>query len=389
MLALLFLLLPVAVAYGWYMGSRSTQQKKQRRTGKLSRQYVTGLNFLLSDQPDKAVDLFIELLEVDKETIDTHLALGNLFRKRGEVDRAIRIHQNLIARPSLSFEHRSLAMMQLAKDYVAAGLYDRAEVIFDELTDDPDHEVSALKQLLCIYQRMKEWKQAIAVANRLIKAGDKGMSLPLGHFHCELGLLEARQNNEKKALTLFKRALSIDPNCVRANIESAKALIKLKQFESAVEHLTAIIKQDPNLVSETVFLLKVCFSELGERQALEQYLRAALAQGAGMRVAIELAQQEAERVSNEAALALIQTELKKQPTLTGFHALMEFHLKGAEEGSAKNSLQLLKEIVADQVRLRPAYRCTKCGFSSQALNWQCPSCRNWGKVKPIRGLDGE
>lgn len=133
MLELLFLLLPIAAAYGWYMGRRGVRQDAQTKSHHFSRQYVAGLNFLLSDEPDKAVDLFIQLLEVDSETIETHLALGNLFRSRGEVDRAIRIHQNLVARPNLVWEQRHLAMLELARDFLAAGLLDRAEHMLLEL----------------------------------------------------------------------------------------------------------------------------------------------------------------------------------------------------------------------------------------------------------------
>lgn len=130
MLEILFLLLPIAAGYGWYMGRRSLRQNQYHQRKKLSRDYFTGLNYLLSNESDKAVDLFISLLDVDDETIDTHMSLGALFRKRGEVDRSIRIHQNLIARPSLTTEQRDAAMMELGKDYMAAGFYDRAEEIF-------------------------------------------------------------------------------------------------------------------------------------------------------------------------------------------------------------------------------------------------------------------
>ena len=151
MLGLLFLLLPVAAAYGWYMGQRSVRQNQQQQANHVSKQYVEGLNLLLSNQSDKAVDLFVELLQVDSETIDTHLALGNLFRQRGEVDRAIRIHQNLIAREGIDIDQKNLALHQLAKDYLAAGLFDRAEALLIELQEEPDYRQLALKQLLSIW----------------------------------------------------------------------------------------------------------------------------------------------------------------------------------------------------------------------------------------------
>lgn len=153
MLELLFLLLPIAAGYGWYMGRRSVRQDTQKQSNQFSRQYVAGLNYLLSDESDKAVDLFIQLLEVDSETIETHLSLGNLFRQRGEVDRAIKIHQNLVTR-QLTREQRQLALQELARDFLAAGLLDRAEALWNELCDDSDYEETALAQLLIIHQQL-------------------------------------------------------------------------------------------------------------------------------------------------------------------------------------------------------------------------------------------
>ena len=186
MLELLFLLLPIAAAYGWYMGSRNARHRDQEQAHHLSRQYVAGLNLILSDQPDKAVDLFIGLLDVDHETIDTHLALGNLFRSRGEVDRAIRIHQNLIARSNLTLDQRNLSLQQLAKDYMVAGFFDRAEKIFHQLMQEPEHKKFALEQLLAIYQQTKEWEKAIQTAERLVKIGKVRLKKDISHFYCEL-----------------------------------------------------------------------------------------------------------------------------------------------------------------------------------------------------------
>ncbi|HAD40004.1 MAG TPA: lipopolysaccharide assembly protein LapB, partial [Plesiomonas shigelloides] len=163
MLELLFLLLPIAAAYGWYMGRRSARQDEQQEVNRLSREYVAGVNFLLSNQQDKAVDLFLDMLKEDSGTVEAHLTLGNLFRSRGEVDRAIRIHQALVENATLTFDQRLLAMQQLGKDYLAAGLYDRAEDMFSQLVDEPDFRESALQQLLTIYQATREWAKAITV----------------------------------------------------------------------------------------------------------------------------------------------------------------------------------------------------------------------------------
>ena len=177
MLELLFLLLPIAAAYGWYMGHRSAKRDQDDVSNKLSRDYVTGVNLLLSNQPDKAVDLFLDMLQKQEEEnkIESHsqfeaeLTLGNLYRSRGEVDKALRIHQALERSPNYSFEQKLLAKQQLAKDFMAVGFFDRAENFYIALVDEPEFAENALQQLAVIYQKTKEWKKAINVAEKLAK----------------------------------------------------------------------------------------------------------------------------------------------------------------------------------------------------------------------------
>ena len=250
MLELLFLLLPIAAAYGWYMGNRNAQQEKQKQSHQISRQYVTGLNLLLSDQSDKAVDHFIELLQVDNETIDTHLALGNLFRSRGEVDRAIRIHQNLISRSGLTIDQKNLALQQLAKDYMVSGFLDRAEKIFEQLVDEPDHKESALQQLVSIYQQTREWNKAIQHGNVLIKISSKKLKMraTVAHFWCELAMQEQAEGNQSKAIQHFKKALTEDPKCVRASIALSKIHLASEEYNKAIEYLESVIDQDIDFI---------------------------------------------------------------------------------------------------------------------------------------------
>lgn len=218
MLELLFLLLPVAAAYGWYMGRRSAQQTKQDEANRLSRDYVAGVNFLLSNQQDKAVDLFLDMLKEDTGTVEAHLTLGNLFRSRGEVDRAIRIHQTLMESASLTYEQRLLAVQQLGRDYMAAGLYDRAEDMFNQLTDETEFRVGALQQLLQIYQLTSDWQKAIEVAERLVKLGKDKQRIEIAHFYCELALQQMGNDDMDRAMALLKKGAAADKNSARVSI---------------------------------------------------------------------------------------------------------------------------------------------------------------------------
>ncbi|MCG7489474.1 lipopolysaccharide assembly protein LapB [Vibrio sp. Of14-4] len=389
MLEILFLLLPIAAAYGWYMGNRSAQQDKQKHSNQISRQYVTGLNLLLSDQSDKAVDHFIELLQVDNETIDTHLALGNLFRSRGEVDRAIRIHQNLISRSGLTIEQKNIALQQLAKDYMASGFLDRAEKIFEQLVDEPEHKEAALQQLVAIYQQTREWSKAIQYASQLVKLGRKRMRSNIAHFWCELAMQEQAEGDSNRAILHFKRALSEDPKCARASISLGKLYLESEDYKKTIKYMEMVLDQDIDFVSEVLPTLAECYHHLGQEEELLDFLRQCIAAKAGVSAELMLAQMVAQHEDSGSAQELLTRQLVKNPTMKGFYRLMDYHLSEAEEGRAKASLQTLQKLVGEQLKIKPHYRCRKCGFSTHSMYWHCPSCKGWGTIKPIRGLDGE
>ncbi|WP_047043778.1 lipopolysaccharide assembly protein LapB [Vibrio mexicanus] len=389
MLEILFLLLPIAAAYGWYMGNRSAQQDKQNQSNQISRQYVTGLNLLLSDQSDKAVDHFIELLQVDNETIDTHLALGNLFRSRGEVDRAIRIHQNLISRSGLSIDQKNIALQQLAKDYMVSGFLDRAERIFEQLVDEPDHKEQALQQLVSIYQQTREWNKAIHYASMLVKSGKRRMKLSIAHFWCELAILSQSDGDRAKAIHQFEQALKEDPKCVRASISLGRLYLEAEDYKTTIKYMESVLEQDVDFVGEVLPTLAECYHHLGIEDQLLEFLKACMARKAGVSTELMLAQIVAQHEGVTAAQEFLTRQLIKNPTMKGFYRLMDYHLADAEEGRAKASLTTLQKMVGEQLKVKPHYRCRKCGFSTHSLYWHCPSCKGWGTIKPIRGLDGE
>lgn len=389
MLEILFLLLPIAAAYGWYMGHRSAQQDKQKQSHQISRQYVTGLNLLLSDQSDKAVDHFIELLQVDNDTIDTHLALGNLFRSRGEVDRAIRIHQNLISRTGLTIDQKNLALQQLAKDYMVSGFLDRAERIFEQLVDEPEHRESALQQLTAIYQQTREWHKAIDCAQALVKMGRDKNKTNIAHFWCELAMQEKGDGHHDKAIQLFKKALQIDPMCVRASISLGKLYLEHEDYTHTVEYLRRVVSQDIDFIGEVLPIMADCYYHLGQEHELVRFLRECIAHNAGVSAELMLAHLVAKHESTASAQDLLTRQLVKNPTMKGFYRLIDYHIAEAEEGRAKESLLTLQKLVGEQLKAKPQYRCRQCGFATHSLYWHCPSCKSWGCIKPIRGLDGE
>lgn len=390
MLELLFLLLPVAAAYGWYMGRRSAQQDKQQEANRLSREYVAGVNFLLSNQQDKAVDLFLDMLKEDSNTVEAHLTLGNLFRSRGEVDRAIRIHQALMESSSLTFEQRLLAVQQLGRDYMSAGMYDRAEDMFSQLIDEEDFRISALQQLLVIHQATSDWMKAIDVAEKLVKLGMDKQHIEIAHFYCELALQAVSSDDLDKAMSLLKRAASADKQCARVSIMFGRIYMAQHDYAKAIESLQRVLSQDKELVSETLPMLHQCYQHWTDQQQVwTGFLKRCVEENCGATAELMLVEIIEQYEGCDVVQAYINRQLQRHPTMRVFYRLMDYHLADAEDGRAKESLLLLRDMVGEQIRTKPRYRCHKCGFTAHSLYWHCPSCRSWASVKPIRGLDGQ
>ncbi len=387
MFELLFLLLPIAAAYGWYMGDRNAKQKYLNQSNRLSREYVDGLNFLLSNQKDKAVDLFLDMLKEDDGTLEAHLTLGNLFRSRGEVDRAIRIHQALMESPSLTFEQRLLAIQQLGRDYMSAGFYDRAEEMFLQLIDEEDFQQYALQQLIIIYQSTSEWNNAINAASRLVKLGKVNYKIEIAQFYCELAAIAINNNDLDQAYNLLKKSAAADNNCARTSLMLGRVLMSQDKCEQAIECFEKIVHQDKAFIGEALPLLKACYAELNQPQQFKQFLEICVQQDTGNVAELMLADMVEKDNGLDAAQYYLYRELLKHPNLKGFYRLMDYHVADAEQGKAKESLLLLRNMVGEQIKSVPNYRCQKCGFTVNTLYWLCPGCRSWSTIKPVRDFE--
>ncbi|SFN55138.1 lipopolysaccharide assembly protein LapB [Xenorhabdus japonica] len=389
MLELLFLLLPIAAAYGWYMGRRSAQQDKQQSADRLSREYVDGVNFLLSNQQDKAVDLFLDMLKEDSSTFEAHLTLGNLFRSRGEVERAIRIHQSLMESASLTFEQRLLAIQQLGRDYMAAGVYDRAENMFIQLVGETDFRENAFNSLLTIYQSTSDWNKAIDIAEKLVKLGKQHFREDIAHFYCELALQCMGSDDFTDAISYLSKAAQADKNCARVSIMLGRIYMTQGEYSKATDALKRILEQDKQVVSESLPMLQECYQHLSQPGEWQAFIQRCVEEKCGAIAELHMADILEKKEGRDVAQNYINRQLERHPTMRLFYRLMDYHLTEAEEGRAKESLILLRNMVGEQIRTKPDYRCHKCGFTSRSLYWHCPSCRSWDSIKPIRGLDGQ
>ena len=383
----LFLLLPVAALSGWVMGRRSLSKKNSKYCD-IPLDYLKGLNLLLDEQPDKAIDLFIQMLEVNNDTVETHLALGSLFRRRGEVDRAIRIHQNLIARPTLLPAQRAHALFELGQDYMKAGLFDRAETLFGELVDSSPHSEQALEYLLDIYQQEKDWTNAIKIAQRIGVKTSKSFNDLISHFYCEQAETAYKQGEPARATKLYKKALSINKNCVRASLLEGKIEHESGNEVAAIRALKRIEQQDADFLPEVIGPLLHCYKNLDKPEQMLTYLREILTRHDAISIMLNLAELIQFYHDDETAEDFIEDFLHHRPSLRGMDRLIDINIKHAKE-PVQEKLRILKSVTSQLLEDKPVYSCHVCGFNGKTLHWQCPGCKRWDTVKPIQGVEGE
>jgi lipopolysaccharide biosynthesis regulator YciM len=382
------LLLPIAAVSGWLTAStvRSSEQHKRNKNNLFPNHYLLGVNFLLNEEPDKAIDVFSKMLTVDSETIEIHLALGNLFRRRGEVDRAVRIHQNLIARPTLNRLYRAQALLALAMDYLSAGVLDRSERLFLELIDLKEHVATSLKCLLNIYEQENEWQKAIHIANQLKVYSDDDLSSIVSHYYCELAEISIKEHRFDQAKKLLDRALSINTFCVRASLLLAEMKIALGQYKHAKYYLQSIKTQNPDFLSETLAPLVRVYRALDKEEDLIVYLQDVLKEFPSISVAVVLSKQLRKLRDEHVAADFFTDYVRKYPSVWGLHQLIGLHLSSVD-GEAKEDLTLLHRLTQSLSDERLPYRCAHCGFISKKLHWQCPTCKKWDMVKPVYVLE--
>jgi lipopolysaccharide biosynthesis regulator YciM len=379
---ILFLLLPVAALSGWLVARASYKRKADKKTAcAYEPAYYKGLNFLLNEQPDKAIDVFIDLLEVDSETVETHLALGSLFRKRGEVDRAIRIHQNLIARPSLDQEQRANALLELGQDYMNAGLFDRAENLFTELYETGKLQKKALENLKEIYQQEKVWDKCLTVVKQLESYTGKSYSDETAHYNCELAELSFKTGEISRAAEFIKKAKQSSPDSVRALLMEARLEESQQHIKKALKLYQQIIETDQVFVSEILPGLINCYRQNGSLEELQDYLGSLFQRTHDTAVLEQLVSVVTQGQGIKAAMDYLVIQLADYPSLKGLQLLHQ--LKSDNPSlQAVDVASVLGNIIDIELSQRPAYACRRCGYEAKTLHWQCPGCRSWGTIKP-------
>ncbi|QTS83874.1 LemA family protein [Coxiella endosymbiont of Amblyomma nuttalli] len=382
----LFLLLPIAAVGGWCAGRRALLGNTDKLSPTLRQDYFKGLNYLIHEQPDKTVDVFIKLLEVDTDTVETHLALGSLFRRRGEVDRAIRVHQNLIARPQLGKNHRFHALLELGQDYLRAGVLDRAERLFLELVEMSEENQGSLRFLLHIYQQEKDWYKAIETAQKLLSQGEPVHDI-IAQYHCELAEQMIDAGRTPQALHCLKQAQVIDHHCVRASLIRARLETERGYYKEAIRCYKRVVEQNPDYISEVVLLMTECYRRINEEDKLVVYLKDCLIRYPRISLVLTISDYLQHQHGKKVAIEFIAQQIQRQPSLRGLTHLVGLYLLNST-GDTRAKLLILQNFMKKLLVNKPVYRCSQCGFSGKMLYWLCPSCHHWNTVRPIQGLEG-
>jgi lipopolysaccharide assembly protein B len=372
---------PLFFALGW-LAARVDIKQLLLESRALPLSYFKGLNFLLNEQPDKAIEALIELVKVDPQTIELHFALGGLFRRRGEVERAIRMHQNLLDRPDLRGEERQHALFELGQDYLKAGLLDRAEELFAKL-DGSGYEQQGLKFLLAIYEQEKEWNKSIAVLRRMDAVTDESRERDIANYYCELATAELTGSGADAARTLLEKALSVNRNCVRANILLGDIAVAAGNYEDAIAFWTRIEQQEPeylSLVSEKIFN---AYRQLSRSEEGARLVHGYLSRYPSLDLLNASVESEREVRGAQSANRLLRDELTRNPTLLGLDKLLEAQLMDAPP-ERRNDLQLIKDLIHQHTQSLALYRCDSCGFKARQFYWHCPACNGWETYPPRR-----
>jgi len=376
---------------GYLYGVRRGRAKEA--SSQLAQHYFQGINFLLNEQPDQAIDTFIRSVDVTPATLETHLALGNIMRQRGETERAIRVHQNLLSRPNLTGQQLRQARLELGRDFLKAGLFDRAERLFLDLVDDESggFRQSSLLHLIDIYRHEKEWEKAIRAASMMDKKRfgrtPEGLGIEQANFCCELALRAMAGGDLLEARGHLKSALKFNRNSSRASMLWGKLEGLANNHSLALKRYLAVPDQQPEFLTEILSPVRDCYQALEDKSGLLRQLSSWLEKYPSASLLKMVAEEIAVQQGDEAAISFLGDYLEHHPSLKGLNALLGFYWPS--EGAVGRHLELFKHTLSALIERNPAYRCIQCGFKGSHLHWLCPQCQHWETVRPLRGIEGE
>jgi lipopolysaccharide biosynthesis regulator YciM len=372
------LALPLFFSIGWIAARVDLKQLLAESTA-LPAAYFKGLNFLITNQQDKAIEAFTEAVQANTDSLELHFALGSLFRKRGEVDRAIHLHLHLLEKKELEPQQKLAVTAELAQDYLKAGLFDRAEELFESLDDDR-YRQPALRALLEIYVREREWERAIKAATELERTSGVSFRIEIAHYYCEMALKSKLANDAHTARFELEQALNANKNCVRANVLLGDIEAEANDHKAAISNWKRIEFQKPEYLGLIAPKLLASYRAINQSaeglSLLQTYLQTyQLTSLLNVLYEATMAEQGA-----ESAAKLARTELIKMPSLTTLDQLLQARAileTNQPQGGNLQDTQLMQQAVRHAIGNKTAYHCEQCGFKAKYHHWQCPACNAW------------
>ncbi len=387
------LVLPLFFALGWVAARLDIRQLlTESRT--LPAAYFKGLNFLLNEQPDQAIEAFTEVARSHQQTTELHFALGSLFRRRGELDRATRMHQALVDRSDLGSDQRLAAVHELAQDYLKAGLLDRAETLLEELRGT-EYQESALRFLREIYVAEKNWDKAIATARAM--AGRPGIDAPereIANYLCEVAALDYVQGRENEADRKIAEALQANRRCVRASILQGEWRAREGHHRAAIDLWSRVEQQNADYLFLVAGLVMDAHRQLDHAQDGLRLIQAWLERYPGLDLLAQVYQATVDLQGPAAALSLVRNELHRTPSLPALEKYLEARLLVPADqselflrGDERTDVELMRSLLQRQVSRQSVFLCRSCGFKARKFHWHCPACGQWESYPPRRHVE--
>ena len=380
----MLLIFPLFFGMGW-LAARMDIKQLLSESSALPQSYFQGLKFLLNEQQDKAIEAFIEVVKVDPQTVELHFALGSLFRRRGEVDRALRMHHNLVDMVDLDEDKRQQAIFELAQDYLKAGILDRAESLFSEL-ENTSYAKQSLEFLLELFQKEHDWTKAIAVAQRLAAVSGQSGSKQASFFYCEMASEEIAQGNLTAAREHLQQALQESPNAVRATMMLGDMLAEEGRHQDAIDTWQNIETQDAKYLPLVAERLLTAYRGLGREVEGIALLRDYLNKYHSLDLMNVVFDGVRKNEGSAAAYQLVRDELERNPTLLGLDKLLEARLLDVSIDRRADT-ELVKDLIHKRTRNLATYHCAHCGFKARQFYWHCPACQAWDSYVPLRSED--
>jgi len=350
---------------------------------RISADYIRGLNLVLSRKTDEALELFIQMAKVDEDTLETHFALGHLFRRRGEFDRAIRVHENLLARENLNDMQHDQALFALAEDYLGAGLFDRAEQLLTEIRDSETHGNVALEKLVYIFEREGEWQKAIETHRRLeMLTGDR--TPHVAHYYCELAEQALANGDPNAAREYLKNSVRSPSGALRGSLIRARIARNEGRWREAIGLFQQVVDQDRTFITEVIADLSDCYRQDGRSGDFESYVRSRLAQDPGASAELAYAAIVNDLTNSPALASCIEAFIASSPVLSQLIDMtaLQSDEPDVREAALARVVHGLRLIAAASAR----YRCGNCGYGTQRFIWHCPSCKLWESIRPVQRL---